>query len=59
MAAVPPGPLSSRRLIITDRNTKQQYLIDTGSDVSIYPRKFISRAIETPFQLSAAKWLKY
>ncbi|KMQ86719.1 gag-pol polyprotein [Lasius niger] len=27
-----------RRLFMVDRNTKTRYLIDTGSDVSVYPR---------------------
>ena len=29
------------RLFMTDRSSKRQYLIDTGSDVSVYPRSMI------------------
>jgi hypothetical protein len=29
------------RLFITDKSTKQRFLIDTGSDLCAYPRKLI------------------
>jgi hypothetical protein len=32
---------SSGHLFITDRITKQQYLIDTGSDLCAFPRKLL------------------
>lgn len=32
---------SSSRLFITDRNSKTQFLIDTGSDLCVYPRALI------------------
>jgi hypothetical protein len=31
----------SSRLFVTDRATKEQYLIDTGSDLSVFPRKLL------------------
>ncbi|KMQ91746.1 gag pol polyprotein [Lasius niger] len=47
-----PGP---RRLFIVDRNTKTRYLIDTGSDVSVYPRsKTKGRQRAETYQLFAA-----
>jgi len=43
------------RLIILDQDTKQQYLIDTGSDVSVYPRsKMSKRTLGTFLPLYAA-----
>jgi hypothetical protein len=29
------------RLFVTDKNSKRRFLIDTGSDLCVYPRKFI------------------
>jgi len=39
-AASDPSPKPSR-LFVTDRSTKVRYLIDTGSDVSVYPRPMV------------------
>ncbi|KAK2578347.1 hypothetical protein KPH14_002621 [Odynerus spinipes] len=45
----------SRRLNVTDRSTGIRYLIDTGADVSVIPRKNC-QGIRTPYdlQLTAA-----
>lgn len=40
VAANGPSPNPSR-LFITDRTSKIQYLIDTGSDMSVYPRTLV------------------
>lgn len=54
MAASDSHPHSCR-LIITDMKTKIQYLIDTGSDVSVYPRKLVRGPIwSSTYQLYAA-----
>ncbi|XP_047541805.1 uncharacterized protein LOC125074519 [Vanessa atalanta] len=46
---------SSSRLFVTDRNTKTQFLIDTGSDICVYPRVAIKeRRPRTNYQLFAA-----
>jgi hypothetical protein len=34
------------RLLITDRLTSQQFLVDTGSDLLVYPRRLIPRRME-------------
>jgi hypothetical protein len=34
-------PVSSGRLFVTDRKSKIQYLIDTGSDLCVYPRSAV------------------
>ena len=31
----------SRRLFVTDRKTKTQFLVDTGTDLWVFPRSFI------------------
>lgn len=31
----------SRRLIMTDKNTKVQFLVDTGADLCVFPRKLV------------------
>lgn len=43
------------RLYVTDRKTKERYLVDTGSDVSVYPHRYLTtrRHVE-PYQLFAA-----
>lgn len=54
MAASDPDP-KPRRLTITDRKTKVQYLIDTGSDVCVYPRRMVKGVLWTnTYQLYAA-----
>lgn len=46
---------SKGRLFITDRGTLAQFLIDTGSDICVYPISAISeRRCKTSYQLSAA-----
>jgi hypothetical protein len=46
---------SSGRLFITDRVTKQQYLVDTGSDMCVFPRKLLpGRWDRTDYTLYAA-----
>ncbi|XP_023713480.1 uncharacterized protein LOC111867671 [Cryptotermes secundus] len=34
------------RLFITDRVNKRQFLVDTGSDISVYPRRLVHRRME-------------
>lgn len=46
---------SSRRLFVTDRYSNQTFLVDTGSDICCYPKKFFKKACPaTTYQLSAA-----
>jgi hypothetical protein len=40
------------RLFITDRLTKQQFLVDTGSDLCMYPHRLILRHVN--YDLCAA-----
>lgn len=48
-------PQYKGRLFITDRNTNTQFLVDTGSDLCVYPRSALrDRRAETNFQLTAA-----
>lgn len=43
------------RLFVTDRTTKTQYLVDTGSDLCVFPRsKVPGRREKTNYELSAA-----
>lgn len=43
------------RLLVTDQTSKQQFLIDTGSDLSCFPRSFLKdRRTATDYELSAA-----
>ena len=43
------------RLFVTDLKTKVQYLVDTGSDLCVYPAKYFrGRRIKTDYQLFAA-----
>lgn len=47
-------PVSSGRLFITDFKSKVQFLIDTGSDLCVYPRSALSeRRTKTDFSLIA------
>jgi hypothetical protein len=34
------------RLFITDRLNKRKFLVDTGFDLCVYPRRFIQRSTE-------------
>ncbi|XP_063629969.1 uncharacterized protein LOC134801359 [Cydia splendana] len=48
-------PISSGRLFMTDRATKTQYLIDTGSDLCVFPRLLVNeRRKKTDYELYAA-----
>lgn len=48
-------PTSSGRLFVTDRKTKTQFLVDTGSDLCVFPRSELrERRSKTTYQLSAA-----
>lgn len=54
MAANDPDP-RPRRLIVIDVKTKKQYLIDTGSDISVYPRNLLKGPLGLSlYQLFAA-----
>jgi len=47
--------LKTRRLFVTDRNTKINFLIDMGADLCVYPRKFIRNSrYKSDYELSAA-----
>lgn len=46
---------SSSRLYITDKNSQQRFLVDTGSDLCCYPRRLLrGRFSATNYELSAA-----
>lgn len=46
---------SPGRLFVTDRSTKTQFLVDTGSDLCVFPRSQLQeRRAATDYQLSAA-----
>jgi hypothetical protein len=46
---------SSGRLFVTDRATNARYLIDTGSDLCVFPRKLLpGRRDRTSYTLYAA-----
>ena len=48
-------PTTSNRLFVTDTTSKKRFLIDTGSDVSCYPRRYVKQNLqETGYELSAA-----
>lgn len=47
--------LTSRRIFVTDRNTGISYLVDTGADISVYPRsKTHGPTIRGEYELFAA-----
>lgn len=46
--------VSSHRLFITDNNTGLHFLIDTGANISVLPKKTGARSEPLPFQLYAA-----
>ena len=47
--------ISSGRLFITDSNSKQRYLVDTGFDLCLFPRKLLpGRRERTDYILYAA-----
>lgn len=43
MEASDPRP-TSLRLFVTNKDSKMQYLVDTGADLCVYPRSFFIRA---------------
>lgn len=46
---------ATSRLFVTDRKSKVQYLIDTGSDLCVLPRRFLRRSgTPTDYSLTAA-----
>ncbi|XP_013163407.1 PREDICTED: uncharacterized protein LOC106114667, partial [Papilio xuthus] len=48
-------PSSTGRLFVTDRKSKTQFLVDTGSDLCVFPRSLLrERRARTTYQLSAA-----
>lgn len=47
-----------RRLFLTDRKSKTRYLIDTGSDVSVYPRSQCG-GIHRREKYELGKWINY
>ncbi|XP_026482115.1 uncharacterized protein LOC113389276 [Ctenocephalides felis] len=50
-----PCSSSSRRLFISDRRTKVQFLVDTGSDICVYPRRLTAKLnLQLNYTLSAA-----
>lgn len=53
--ATSDSPTNSGRLFVTDRKTKMQFLIDTGSDLCVFPRSALHvRRPPTNYQLYAA-----
>lgn len=47
--------LMSLRIFVFDKNTRNSYLVDTGADISIYPRsKMQGPANESEYELFAA-----
>ena len=48
-------PTASNRLFVSDVDSKRRFLIDTGSDVSCFPRRLLRQQLEeTGYELSAA-----
>ena len=46
---------NSRRLFVTDRETKTQFLVDTGADLCVFPRPFIrGQRSKSNYELYAA-----
>lgn len=59
VAAAADCQLISRRLFVTDKVTKRQFLVDTGSDLCCYPYHWLpSRRQSTDYELSAANGTK-
>lgn len=55
MAADDVSPLKSRRLFVTDRSSKEKFLIDTGADLCVYPVSRLPKPREkSTYELSAA-----
>lgn len=48
-------PFAAGRLFVTDRGSKVQFLVDTGSDLCVFPRSALrEQRVKTNYQLSAA-----
>jgi len=48
-------PRTTCRLFVTDRETRQDFLIDTGADLCVYPRKYIRGPRQrSTYELAAA-----
>ncbi|KAG6438787.1 hypothetical protein O3G_MSEX000224 [Manduca sexta] len=48
-------PVSPGRLFVPDRHTKTQFLVDTGSDLCVFPRRLLrERRAPTSYELIAA-----
>ncbi|XP_026328783.1 uncharacterized protein LOC113236802 [Hyposmocoma kahamanoa] len=55
MATADCSQFSGRRLFVTDKVTKFKFLLDTGSDLSCFPRKLLSTQCKvSDYTLSAA-----
>ena len=53
--AVDHDGLGSRRIFIVDQRTKTSFLVDTGADISVYPRSRLSRDVKkAAYELFAA-----
>lgn len=50
------GSVTAGRVFVTDRKTKVQYLVDTGSDLCVYPYKCVQnrQCVKTDYKLYAA-----
>ncbi|XP_033225959.1 uncharacterized protein LOC117178641 [Belonocnema kinseyi] len=55
IAAINDGPSRTRRIFVTDKMTKIAFLIDTGADVSVFPRKRVGGHLrKNEYELYAA-----
>ena len=51
-------PSKSRRLLVMDKDTKVQFLVDTGADLCVYPRSQVcGRRKKADYDLYAANGL--
>jgi hypothetical protein len=56
--AAPDSTTASGRLFVTDKSSKRRFLIDTGSDLCVFPRKLIpQRRTRVNYDLRAANGL--
>ncbi|GFY44027.1 uncharacterized protein TNIN_496311 [Trichonephila inaurata madagascariensis] len=46
--------IGSSRLLVTDQLSKKQFLVDTGSDLCVFPSSSVSSETRSKFQLKAA-----
>jgi len=48
-------PQTTCRLFVTDREARQDFLIDTGADLCVYPRKYVRGPRQrSTYELAAA-----